>query len=910
MAGLRTVGVKLAAEVSGYVNSMRTAGGATRDFVGNLDKAAKAGHLDAVANQAGRMGLGLVAAFGVAVGAAAKFDKQMSEVGAVASASATDLERLRQAALQAGKDTSFSATQAAQAEAELAKAGLDTAAILGGALKGSLSLAAAGSIDLAESADIAAKTMNVFGLEGADVGHIADVLAASANKSATDVHEMGEALKMGGLAANAAGMSMEETVGTLAAFADRALNGSDAGTSLKTSIMMLQAPSEKSKALMEKLGIAAYDSGGNFVGTARLAGNLQDALGGLTQEQRNAALATIFGADGMRAANILYTVGEQGIRDYIAAVDDQGAAAATAAAKTDNLMGDIERLTGSLETLAIESASTSSGGLRTIVQSADNLVSSLSSIPGPIQNTVVAVAGIGGAVLLAAAGMVKLKSATAPAVEELRKTGPAGVRAADGLEKTSKWAGRATVALVALQVGGAVLSSFMDELNPQIEATVGGLKEWNRQGELAGEAARLFGKDAEDLSRSLSGTATNGFSQFMDGITDFIFGIGGVSSPLDDAKERVQAFDASLSQMVQSGNADQAGKIVEEMAKRANVSVEDALKVLPEYAGAVENAGRASETAAGGVGAVGEAAKQAAEEVEKLNDAFDELFGIEMGLDQATLKYKQGLVDLKAEMVDGALTLNTNTEEGRNNTEAVLEQISKIKALRDARYEHGMVLDEANGKYVKDIDGLRASMLQAGYTETAVDALIGKYAAIPASVNTTVAASTGGATNALSGFEKKINTIDGRTITVYARFTPQGNLYIPGQGTQVRRWGGITQHAQDGLLRDAAVYSPQGPARYAFAEPATGGEAFIPRFGDTDRSLGILDRAAGWYGKTLANRTPTYTTGSGGAITVNVRVDGSVVVEGTGVLQGLRKEVRIGGGNVQAVLGPKGREAG
>jgi hypothetical protein len=44
------------------------------------------------------------------------------------------------------------------------------------------------------------------------------------------------------------------------------------------------------------------------------------------------------------------------------------------------------------------------------------------------------------------------------------------------------------------------------------------------------------------------------------------------------------------------------------------------------------------------------------------------------------------------------------------------------------------------------------------------------------------------------------------------------------------------------------VFSAQNPARYAFAEPATGGEAFIPKRGDYARSMAILREAASWYG--------------------------------------------------------------
>ncbi|MEU8371450.1 hypothetical protein, partial [Micromonospora tulbaghiae] len=131
-------------------------------------------------------------------------------------------------------------------------------------------------------------------------------------------------------------------------------------------------------------------------------------------------------------------------------------------------------------------------------------------------------------------------------------------------------------------------------------------------------------------------------------------------------------------------------------------------------------------------------------------------------------------------------------------------------------------------------------------------------------------------------FEKRIRQLDGRVITVRTRITSAGE-YIPGVGTKTRRWGGIREHAREGLLREAAVYSPQGPARYAFAEPATGGEAFIPKYGDPRRSLDILDRAASWYGaevhaggalapRPFAERAPAWVVpqGSGGSTAVGV----------------------------------------
>src|SRR5690606_2403996 len=126
------------------------------------------------------------------------------------------------------------------------------------------------------------------------------------------------------------------------------------------------------------------------------AGNLQSALADLTPEQRNAAMATIFGSDAVRAAAILYDEGEQGIRDWIAAVDDQGFAAETAATRMNNLKGDWEEFTGSLETALIGMGEGADGPLRDLVQGATDVVNAFNELPDGAKTALLAIIGGGG----------------------------------------------------------------------------------------------------------------------------------------------------------------------------------------------------------------------------------------------------------------------------------------------------------------------------------------------------------------------------------------------------------------------------------------------------------------------------------------------------------------------------------
>lgn len=325
-------------------------------------------------------------ALGVAaVRMAADFDASMSTVQANTGASADEMSLLRQAAIDAGADTVYSATDAADAINELGKAGMSTSDILSGGLNGALDLAASDGMEVAEAAELMSSAMAQFNLTGADATRIADALAAGAGKAQGSARDLGYALQQSGMVANSFGIGMEETVGTLTSFANAGMTGSDAGTSLKSMLIALANPTKKAQNLMDELGISAYDAQGNFIGLKALAGQLQTQMSGLTQAQRNQALATIFGSDAIRAANVLYNEGSDGIADWTKKVSDSGYAAQQAAAKNDNLRGDLENLSGSFESMMIKLGEGGQGPLRKLVQTIDMLVDGFGQLPAPVQ---------------------------------------------------------------------------------------------------------------------------------------------------------------------------------------------------------------------------------------------------------------------------------------------------------------------------------------------------------------------------------------------------------------------------------------------------------------------------------------------------------------------------------------------
>ncbi|PLR93189.1 phage tail tape measure protein [Bacillus sp. T33-2] len=137
------------------------------------------------------------------------------------------------------------------------------------------------------------------------------------------------------------------------------VKGSDAGTSLKTMLLNLSPSTKEATAQMKELGLLTekgtsqfYDANGSIKSLADISELLKTKLAKLSDEQRQMALKTMFGTDAIRAANILYKEGANGITTMADAMT-KIKSADVAATKLDNVKGRIELLKGSVETAAI-----------------------------------------------------------------------------------------------------------------------------------------------------------------------------------------------------------------------------------------------------------------------------------------------------------------------------------------------------------------------------------------------------------------------------------------------------------------------------------------------------------------------------------------------------------------------------
>jgi TP901 family phage tail tape measure protein len=655
------------------------------------------------------------------------------------------MDALTQAALEAGKVTKFSATEAAGGIEELAKAGVSAEDIIGGGLAGALDLAAAGGLGVAESAEIAATALKTFGLEGTEMEHVADLMAAGAGKAQGSVHQLGMALKQSALVANATGLTIEETSAGLAAFASAGLLGSDAGTSFKSMLQRLTPQSQEAQKAMDELGISAYDANGEFIGLAKFAGNLQDSFRGLTDEQRNAAMATIFGSDAVRAANVLYNEGAAGVTKWTDAVNDTGYAAETARLRLDNLKGDLTTLKGAFENAMIGMGSTSDSTLRGIVQNLTEVIRQFTELPGEVQGATLAFVGAGGLVLLGVAGLGKLTVA----INNTRV-------ALKALEVSGKLAGAAVGGIgLAVAAGAFAFAKWAEDAAKARQKTEEFLDTLDEAGNQTDQTLKKITKDLSDekLGRSFGEWVTGqdptsalefarkigvGFKDMTGYILEDADAIRKVNDALKEYQERSgnQGKGGNGTGVAKSTAEDQTARFTE-LLGREREALTEAEKAAALKAQADEELGVASESAAAASDKVTVAMQEQAITMAELLELQREMAGVVLSVRDAENAFEASIDAASQALTDNGATLDVTTDKGRANRSALDDIAESGWELVESMEANGATQEELQAAMQSTRDRFIEAATQFGLTGDEAAALADQLKLIPKDVNTT-----------------------------------------------------------------------------------------------------------------------------------------------------------------------------
>lgn len=339
--------------------------------------------------------LGLTTA---AVKVGGDFEEQMSRVKAISGATGDAFEELRDQAIDLGAKTAFSAKESADGMENLASAGFDAQEIMA-AMPGLLDLAAVSGGDVALASENAATALRGFGLEADQSGHIADVFARAAADTNAEVADMGEAMKYIAPVANAMGLSIEETAAAIGIMSDAGVKGSQAGTTLRGALSRIAKPTKAMRETMDELGVSFYDSEGNMISLQDQISLLSDSFDGLTQEQKNQALVTLYGQESLSGMMALIDKGPDSLGALTESLEQSdGAADEMARTMQDNMNSSIEQMLGAFESAAIVIQDILSPAIASIADSIGSLVEKFVSAPRWVQTTILSLGLLAAAV--------------------------------------------------------------------------------------------------------------------------------------------------------------------------------------------------------------------------------------------------------------------------------------------------------------------------------------------------------------------------------------------------------------------------------------------------------------------------------------------------------------------------------
>lgn len=355
--------------------------------------------------------VGLGATIGSSVGDAMEMEQELADISSNMGTTAEETNKLKKLITDLGFDPKLkvTATEAAEAIQTLGTAGLETTEILNGAAKSTVLLANATGADFSTAAEIATDVMAQFNIKAENMLDAVDGITATTIASKFGIQDYRLALAQAGGVAATVGVEFDDFNATIAAISPYFASGSDAGTSFKTFLQRLIPQSSEARDAMRDLGLftglskkefegaqaqiqkytaelvaldpasknfsersaelnikidalksslvegsnAFFDANGNMKSMAEISGILNNAFAGLTEEQKNSTLATIFGTDAMRAAAAMAGMTE---KDFLAlkVTMSKTDAEQNAAVRMNTLSGVMEILGGVVDSLKLQ----------------------------------------------------------------------------------------------------------------------------------------------------------------------------------------------------------------------------------------------------------------------------------------------------------------------------------------------------------------------------------------------------------------------------------------------------------------------------------------------------------------------------------------------------------------------------
>lgn len=275
-----------------------------------------------------RFTLPLTAGFGYAVKSASDFSSQMTNIRPLLETNGEGVKQVKKELQEMSDESKKWATQYGistnsinSGMEELVKRGYSAKQTLG-AMPSILNAAKASGDDFNSVMKVSTSTLEQFGLKSTSTSgmlqnteRVTDSLTYTANATAAGFQDMGDAMTYVGPTAHAAGISLEQTAAAIGEMSNQGIEGSVAGTALRSALTRLMKPSKQNAEGMKELGINAEDFKNHALTLPQILNKIKTNTQGWTKEQKASAIAMAFGTEAQAGMNALVSEGGDALTD-------------------------------------------------------------------------------------------------------------------------------------------------------------------------------------------------------------------------------------------------------------------------------------------------------------------------------------------------------------------------------------------------------------------------------------------------------------------------------------------------------------------------------------------------------------------------------------------------------------------
>lgn len=576
---------------------------------------------------AGAAGMGSALALANAAG---EFEQGLASVGAVTRATAEDMAKLRDAAIEAGLVTQFSPAEAIAGLESLATAG-QTATQATKTLLPVLDLAAGslGQLGIAQSAEAVVGTLNAYGLSADNATDVTDRLLRITQLTNFQTRDFEIGLSKAAATGAVFGQELNDVLITMGLLRNRNIDASSSATAFRESVRRVGAESRAQQALTEA-GIKIFDNqSGKMRSIVDIMSDFAAATKDMSEEERNHRVVTAFGARGLLAFSSIMNASFTTMRDgeevtlkgteAIAAMRKEMSTAGGTANEfreklLDTFQGQKTLLTGIVQTLAVVLGEPFAQVFKPIVGVIADVMTRLTrlfkDIPGPVKKAFASFAVGVSAVLMIVGGFIAAKASIALLVIGMKALG----LSIGGL-LSAMWPAVLILGVFAAAVAGFVvayrrniggIADFANRIWEQVKLGFQGLTQLFEQGGFSG-AVRDELNQAEN--RGLKGFLINLFL-WGHRIKNFFTGLWeGFSAELAAAEPTIAAVKDAFGSLVKAfgifSERDDAGTATEKFKSFGDIGAKVGIGLARVFEYAAAFLGIFARIAAGVVSGLG-----------------------------------------------------------------------------------------------------------------------------------------------------------------------------------------------------------------------------------------------------------------------------------------------------------------